>query len=245
MRSNVVRGCCLILFFWMCSASSQENVKLKPSITLGVVEFPPLVIKDPKSSRCHGEAIDASLALLTKLNYKVSVECMPPARLFERVKTGKVDLTINVRGTSALDNNVTFIENPFVDLSIVLMQNNRLSDVKSVSAIRGYDYLGIRQALIKEGFEFFDMATSSEAIHLFDVGRTSHLISYKQPYLFYIESFGSRLTDVVASERLTVPSYFAVSNYSVYRDELIDSLSLATSQNQNSTVIESYRDTKN
>ena len=170
---------------------------------------------------------------------------MPPARLFERVKTGKVDLTINVRGTSALDSNVTFIENPFVNLSIVLMQNNSLSDVKSVSAIRGYDYLGIRQALIKEGFEFFDMATSTEAIHLFDVGRTSHLISYKQPYLFYIESFGSRLTDVVASERLTVPSYFAVSNYSVFRDELIDSLSLATSQNQNSTVIESYRITKN
>ena len=48
-----------------------------------------------------------------------------------------------------------------------------------------------------------------------------------------------------ASERLTVPSYFAVSNYSVFRDELIDSLSLATSQNQNSTVIESYRITKN
>ena len=91
------------------------------------------------------------------------------------------------------------------------------------------------------------MATSTEAIHLFDVGRTSHphLISYKQPYLFYIESFGSRLTDVVASERLTVPSYFAVSNYSVYRAELIDSLSLATSLNQNSTVIESYRITKN
>jgi len=241
VKRKVLLGYCLILISWAYCASSEENLKTKKSITLGVVEFPPLVIKEPDSSRCHGVAIDATVAILTKMNYHVLVECMPPARLFERVKTGKVDLTINVRGTSALDQNATFIDAPFVYLSIVLLHNGQLADDKSISAIRGYDYLGIRQALQQEGFEFFDMPTSSGAIHLFDVGRTSYLISYKQPYQFYTEALGSRLVEVSISDKLTIPSYFAVSNHSRYKDELVDSLNLVTTHISDSTILESYR----
>ena len=81
MKRKVLLGYCLILISWAYCASSEENLKTKKSITLGVVEFPPLVIKEPDSSRCHGVAIDATVAILTKMNYNVLVECMPPARL--------------------------------------------------------------------------------------------------------------------------------------------------------------------
>jgi len=85
------------------------------------------------------------------------------------------------------------------------------------------------------------MPTSSGAIHLFDVGRTSYLISYKQPYQFYTESLGSRLVEVSISDKLTIPSYFAVSNHSRYKDELVDSLNLVTTHISDSTILESYR----
>lgn len=241
MKRIEVNSCFLILALLTFCVQSQEQFLTKKFITLGVVEFPPLVIKDTDSVRCYGEAVDASVAILTRLDYKVNVECMPPARLFERVKTGKVDLTINVQGTSALDQNATFIKTPFVNLSIVLLRNPLFGEDKSISAIRGYDYLGIRKSLQTQGFVFFDMATSTDAIHLFDAGRTSHLISYKQPYIYYINRQGALLSNIEMSEQLTVPSYFAVSNSGKYKADLIDKLHQATEIIHNTTILEFYK----
>ncbi|WP_394223161.1 hypothetical protein [Alteromonas gracilis] len=243
MKRILVNSCCLIFALLTFCVQPQEQPLKKKSITLGVVEFPPLVIKGSDNVKCYGEAVDASIAILSQLQFNVNVECMPPARLFERVKTGKVDLTINVQGTSALDQNATFLKTPFVNLSIVLLRNKMVGDDKSISAIRGYDYLGIRQTLQTQGFTFFDMATSTDAIHLFDIGRTSHLISYKQPYLHYINKQRGALPNIEMSEQLSVQSYFAISNTGKYKDDLVRQLEKATDNVDNSTILEFFRST--
>ena len=223
------------------TANSEPLLTSEKVITLGVVEFPPLVIKHVKDDSCYGEAIDVTSKILRELDYIVNVECIPPVRLFARVKTGHVDLTINVRGTLALDDNVTFVSKPFINLSIILAQNPRFNSDKVVSAIRGYDYFGERKRLKEEGFTFFDAANSTDAIRMFLMQRTSHLISYKQPYLYYLNNFSNTSISSDLSERLTIPSYLAVSKTSKYRVVLLEDLHTVTEALKGETIFNSYR----
>ena len=208
------------------------------TIVLGVVEFPPLVIKDPVGFGCHGEAVTISRTILELVGYKVEVECPPPARLFERIRKGKVDITVNVKGTKALDNNVTFVEKPFSHLSLVLMTNTGAGGDKTVAAIRGYDYVGLRQELVDSNYTFFDMPNSTDAIQLFQFGRTTHLLTYEAPYLYHIERVPDNVSDLAVSMRRNIPTFFAISNKSERKTELLEKLTRLFKLSESGTVIE-------
>ncbi|WP_412726028.1 hypothetical protein [Alteromonas sp. D210916BOD_24] len=230
----LVRSIIICLLFTL-EAHGQHSTPTKvntvnktKSIVLGVIEFPPLVIKDKDANRCYGDGVESASRLLAHMGYRVLVECLPPARLFQLVGSGEVDATINVRGTSSLDNKVHFVDIPFDFLSLVMITNKEKANEKSVAAIRGYDYLGLRHALLEDGYTFFDMATSSEAIHLFEIGRTSALVTYEGPYNYYIQQFGATVPQTVVTRRRDIPTFLAISNHSKYHQQLVTDLKVLT-----------------
>lgn len=235
-----------LAFVSLFAMSNEQSVDNKPDVikqrvVLGVVEFPPLVMKDTTTLKCHGDIIDAISALLTKLNYEVRVECAPPARLFERVRTGVVDLTINVKGTRALDDNVIFLDKPVVFLSTLLVSNKKRLNEKSVAAVRGYDFLGMRKELQEEGYTFFDMANASETIQLFEMHRTAHLLTYEAPYMFYVANNGSTVSELLVSQRRNIPSFLAVSKTSDQKDSLITNLEQAMMDISSYSILDFYK----
>ena len=235
-----------LAFISLFALSAEHTVVNMPDATkqrvvLGVVEFPPLVMKDPTTMKCHGEIIDTIDALLIKLNYEVRVECAPPARLFERVRKGVVDLTINVKGTRALDDNVIFLDKPVVFLSTLLVSNKKRLNEKSVAAVRGYDFLGLRKELLDEGYTFFDMANASKAIQLFEMHRTAHLLTYEAPYMFYVAINGSTVSELLVSQRRNIPSFLAVSKTSNQKDSLITNLEQAMIDISSYSIIDFYK----
>lgn len=232
----------IALFFLLCSAVSVAHETVSNTsdnmVVLGVVEFPPLVIKNNENNTCYGKAVTISTSLLNDMGYKVRVVCPPPARLFESLRTGKVDLTINVKGTTALDNNVTFVEKPFSYLSILLLTNPKLESDKTVSAIRGYDYEGMRKELLEDDYIIFDMANSSDAIQLFQFGRTTHLVTYEAPYDYYMQQSPDSITEHIVSKELNIPTYFAISKASKLSHQLQQSFTRLFSSSDAATIIE-------
>ncbi len=228
----------LLCMFTSLSYSQEKEFTKDNTVVLGVVEFPPLIIKDNEGVSCHGEAVTISRAILELAGYKVEIECPPPARLFERVRKGEIDITVNVKGTKALDNNVTFVEKPFSYLSLVLMTNSGLSGEKTVAAIRGYDYVGLRQELEQQGYTFFDMPNSTDAIQLFQFGRTTHLATYEAPYRYHIERVPDNISELAVSMRRNIPTFFAISNMSDRKVELFNKLTTLFALSDSDTVIE-------
>lgn len=212
-----------VLILILVAGCAKAELPIK-KLVLGVVQFPPLIVLDSNNYECVGPAIDTSKTLLESIGYAVSVQCIPAARLYNLIERGTVDITINVRSTGALINNVQFIDTPFSYLSLGLVKNLSLEDDKSVAAIRGFDYLGLRNELIGKGFTFFDLPSSNDAINLFIHGRTANLLTYLGPYDYYLDKQPITFLETKIVHRKKVPTYFAISRASRYRESLIAAL---------------------
>ena len=206
------------------STGSAFAELLNKKLVLGVVQFPPLVVVDSNTYDCIGPAIDASKTLLTSLGYSVRVECVPAARLYSLIESGLVDITVNVRSTGALVQNVDFVDIPFSYLNLGLVKNLSLEDDKSVAAIRGFDYLGLRNELRDKGFTFFDLPSSNDAVNLFIHERTANLLTYLEPYEYYLKQQSVSFLETKIKLRKQIPTYFAVSRFSKHHDSLIKAL---------------------
>lgn len=226
-----------------CAYATQNEFAEPDTLVLGVVQFPPLIIRDLKNYRCYGSTIDHSTAILEELGYQVHVECMPAARLFTLVEAGKVDVTINISTTGALENKVTIIYPPYTYLSIVLANHAEKSDGETVAAIRGYDYTGLRQELVKQGYTFIDVPSSLDAINLFLHNRTSSLISYLRPYEYYLDNRVPDKSVKTHHIKRDIPTYFAISRTSKWHDELIKRFKDYSESQQISLFIEKFKQT--
>jgi polar amino acid transport system substrate-binding protein len=214
---------------------AHEDVK---TVTLGIVVFPPLVIKDSETGRCYGEVVEMSSKLLKQFGYNMNIECIPPIRLFERVKQGEIDLTVNVKGTAALDDHATFVHKPVTNLKLMRITNNERLNEKSIAGIRGYDYVGERTRLVDEGYEFVDMPSSVDSIKLFLFDRTASLITYERPFHYFLgeREFNEETTSITLKRN--IPTFFAVSSKSKYKEDLIERLSFYSESFNEETFLE-------
>lgn len=217
------------------SVLAQEEIK---TVTLGIVVFPPLVINDSETGRCYGEVVEMSSELLKQLGYTMSIECIPPIRLFERVKQGEIDLTVNVKGTAALDDHATFIDKPVTNLTLMRVVNNARINEKSIAGIRGYDYVGERIRLVEEGYEFVDVPSSVDSIKFFFFDRTANLITYERPFYYFLgdNEFNDRTSSITLKKN--IPTFFAVSLKSKYKDDLFKKLSAYSESFKEDTILE-------
>jgi len=161
----------------------------EPVIHLGVHNFPPYFVMTSQD-QCEGSAVEQTRALLQTNDITVQVICATPARIYKMLQSGEVDLTINIKQTKALPDNISFIATPYARLSLVLLSHGAAvarEKTPSIASIRGFDYHGQRQILTDKGYQFIDLPDSISAVELFIKGRSSALITYEAPFNYYLQ----------------------------------------------------------
>ena len=162
------------------------SISARESVTLGTLVFPPHARIDELTNKCVGGFVTITKKILADYNLDVDVVCAPPIRIYRLLASADVDFTINIKSTKALPLDIVFVETPFSMLNLEFYTHKNTQAIKTVAAIRGFGYHGFRTKLIEEGYEFFDLPTSTAAIQLFLKKRSSHLISYRSPVESYI-----------------------------------------------------------
>ena len=173
--------CFTVLF---CASASIAD-----EIRLGVHNFPPYFVMTDHDN-CAGEAVALTRSLLQTDTIKLTTVCATPARLYKMLQSGEVDLTINIKHTQALPDNVSFIAPPYVQLSLILLTHGAAvarEKQPTIAAIRGFDYHGQRQVLTEKGYSFIDLPDSISAVEMFIKGRSSALLTYDAPFNHYLQ----------------------------------------------------------
>lgn len=209
-----------------CAEKLFENTS--QAIKVGLVVFPPLVLKENNDS-CYGDAVEYVKKVLKSTRLPLQVYCASAARIYQDFNQNKLDITINVKTTKTLSEAVYFARSPFTKLEIMLYSIEDSTN-KSVSAIKKFDYQGERSRLEKEGYRFVDRADVRQAFMLFLRKHTHHLISYKQPIDYYLSDTHENNTfkklDIGFTEKLLfeVPTYLVVNTNSKHSTTLINSI---------------------
>lgn len=170
-RLNILYICMSII--WPQAYAGQQ------SVTLGASLFPPSAYIDKSTGKCVGENIDVTSKILAHYNIKLEVVCTLPARMYLLVKNSEVDFTINPKSTKALSPYVKFVAPPFKKLVINLYRYDTNSEFRTISAILGFDYNGMRQKLVDQNYQFVDLPTAESALQLFLKRRSDALVSYQ------------------------------------------------------------------
>lgn len=207
----------------VCLLSVQSLFAEQPkTYTFGVIVFPPLSVILPGSKECVGEAIDRTRHIIESSGHQFKFVCAPPARIYKMMELGQVDFTINVKSTKLLKPHTTFVEPLFTLLNLQMYEYEK-DAAKTISGIRGFDYLGFREKLIEEGYTFSDLSTPKDSVAMFFKGRTKALITYQRPISHYLKNYlGDVLPKgIIKKDLLSMGTYYGVSKQSKHHDELI------------------------
>lgn len=194
----------------------------RESATLGAILFPPNATVDKVTNECVGQSIELTRTILAFDEIDLEVVCASAIRIYKMLEVGEVDFTINIKSTRALADNVIFSDIPYQMLTLNLYSYNNAQNVKTVAAIRGFDYHGNRQKMTRNGYEFFDLPNSISAIQVFVKQRSGHLISYAGPVNYYQQAQTSWPKEgVEISSILEVDTFYAVAKSSAKSSRLL------------------------
>lgn len=204
-------------------------------IRLGVHNFPPyFVVVD--NEHCGGEAVEFSRNLLQNSDIKLTTVCATPARLYKMLQNGEVDLTINIKQTKALPDNVSFVATPYAQLSLVLLTHGAAvarENHPTIAAIRGFDYHGQRQVLGDKGYSFIDLPDSISAVEMFIKGRSSALLTYEAPFNYYLQQHNLAFEKHYQCQLLEhIDAYYVVSGQSAHKAYIQQQLSQYAAEKQ-------------
>jgi polar amino acid transport system substrate-binding protein len=206
----------MFLLLFLSTSISAGN-----KVTFGILVFPPHSKLDELTNKCVGPFITITEKILAEYDINVDVVCAPPIRIYRLLENGDVDFTINIKSTKGLPKDIIFVDTPFSTLKLDLYTHNNANSMKSIAAIRGFGYQGFRTKLMAQGYEFFDLPTSTSAIQLFLKKRSSHLISYRSPVDYYIGEKKLNIKDGVSVLPLiTVPTYYGIAGQSPHLEKL-------------------------
>lgn len=228
MNKQVLRGFLFVIsIVWACSSLAIEqlgakknsaSISTKPHIRVGLIVFPPFVQKY-EGDKCFGKVINDLKTIFPPSNFKVSINCATPARVYRDFDLGKLDLTVNVKSTNGLSKAVYYSDKPYAHLNIVVYSQKQTTDM-SISSIHKFEYNGKRQEMIEKGYIFEDQSSIRKALIHFLRGATSHLISYKQPFEHYLNegikngAYKGLTIDFIETPMFTVASHFVVNKTS-------------------------------
>ena len=204
-----------MLLIWQQSYAEQQ------SVTLGASLFPPSAYIDKNTGKCVGENIDVTRKILSHYDIKLEVVCTLPARMYRLVKNSEVDFTVNVKSTRALSPYVEFIEPPLKKLVVNLYHYGTNNKLKTVSAVRGFDYNGSRQKLIDQNYRFVDLPTPESALQLFLKRRIDALISYQSNVVHLKQQNAIEFPkEVTVTPLINVNAYYGIAKGSAHFDLL-------------------------
>lgn len=234
-RRYHVTLCCLIIVFSVYSQALIESNTTPTPITIGLIIFPPFINQEA-NEKCSGSAIEDLHIIFPKEQYRLTIYCSSPSRIYRDFNSGKIDITMNIKTTETLTTNIIYSDKSYEELQVCLYTRPATS-IKTVSAIRKYSYHGMRNKLQQDGYEFVDFSNTKEAAAVFLREGTDALISYKRPFEYYLQMKNQRgrfqgLYNSYSEQLLTtVPTYFAISKLSKHADELITKINQHYSSN--------------
>ncbi|KKO44860.1 hypothetical protein WG68_13600 [Arsukibacterium ikkense] len=220
------------LLLLLLSLSVQANADFE--IRLGVHNFPPYFVMTDNDN-CGGEAVELTRNILQQGNIRLTTVCAPPARLYKMLQNGEVDLTINIKHTQALPANISFIQTPFAQLSLILLSNSSAAapDKPTIAAIRGFDYHGQREVMAAKGFSFIDLPDSISAVEMFVRDRSTALLTYQAPFDHYLQqhklSFEKHYQYKVLEH---IDAYYVISEQSPHKVYITETLNRYASSEQ-------------
>ncbi|GAB59317.1 transporter substrate-binding domain-containing protein [Rheinheimera nanhaiensis] len=204
-------------------------------IRLGVHNFPPYFVMSDNEN-CGGEAVELTRHLLQTDTIKLTTVCATPARLYKLLQSGEVDLTINIKQTKALPDNVSFVATPYVQLSLVLLTHGAAvarDKVPTIAAIRGFDYHGQRQVLTDKGYTFIDLPDSISAVEMFIKARSSALLTYEEPFNHYLHQHNLPFAKHYQCQLLEhIDAFYVISEQSLHKSYIHQQLSRYATQAQ-------------
>jgi polar amino acid transport system substrate-binding protein len=165
--------------------SDIDGVQQNLTINVGLTVFPPLVQED-EAGNCTGATIDKIMSTFPPDKYQVNIYCSTPARVYRDLANSKIDLTVNVKSTKSMIDDVYFSEAPAVTLEVLLLSYPE-NKVKSISAIRQFSYGSTRETLEKQGLLILDQSNSKEAVTVFLRRGTDAIVTYRSPFYFYYD----------------------------------------------------------
>ncbi|MGS2720793.1 hypothetical protein [Paraglaciecola aestuariivivens] len=193
----------------------------KDSVVMGVLIFPPFVMLDEKTSECKGDVIDRTREILADYIKTLEILCAPPSRMYSLMDNHKIDFTIHTKHTPSLPSDTLYVDTPFGEYSISLYSHNAAKSKNDIAAIKGFTYLGFRDKLKQQGYEFFDMPNTISAIQLFIKKKSSHLIAYDSAVEFYTGEKELDLSKDISKKVITkIVSHFAISAQSPLKSDL-------------------------
>ena len=196
-------------------------------IRLGVHNFPPYFVMT-NNDTCGGEAVELTKSLLQTADIKVTAVCATAARLYKLLQSGEVDLTINIKHTKALPDNVSFISTPYVKLSLVLLTHGAAvarEKQPTIAAIRGFDYHGQRSVLTDKGYTFIDLPDSISAVEMFVKARSSALLTYEAPFNYYLQQHNLPFARHYQCQLLEhIDAYYVLSEQSTHKSYITNAL---------------------
>lgn len=200
----------------------SSSVASKPKVVLGVLLFEPFSAIDPKTNSCVGKVIDITKQILSEYEIDVAVVCANASRIYRMIENAEVDLTINVKTTTALAENAEFIDLPFRKLELNLYTRIAAAQRRTVAAIRGFDYNGYRLTLSHKGYEFIDLPNALSASRLFEKGRAVNLISYSGPVDYFVKNNTLTIDEKILITPLdSTTSHYAISKKSSHIQVLL------------------------
>ena len=228
-KRDVLTRLITLLILLLVSRGDAHASGGKLHITFGMMGFAPYSSIDPQTGKCVGAALERTRELFKDLDVSFTPLCATPARAYKNVEQGIVDLSVNIKSTSAIQGKVSFSPFPFDQLFINFYSGlEKESQRKTVAAVRGYDYNGERKKLEEQGYRFIEVSSTDDAIRLFMNHRTDYLISYQGPYEAYVNddrklllSSKAELSKVKTKQLSTVPTYYAISKNSPKHDKIV------------------------
>lgn len=202
----------------------MSNITLASSpVTLGAVLFPPDTMLDEQTSECIGSVIDVTKKILAEHGQEVDVICAPPSRIYQLMKEGEVDFTVNVKTTDSLPPQTSFVDTPFRKIEVELYSYINTEFRNDIAAIKDFSYHGYRDNLTQQGYTFFDMPTGISAIQFFIKNQTGNLLAYSSTVDYYINVKNLDIRDKISSQAMIeVNSHYAISNNSPSKQKLLE-----------------------
>jgi polar amino acid transport system substrate-binding protein len=197
----------------------------KMRVNVGLTVFPPISYNND-SGTCIGAGVDIIRDIFASSEYQINLYCATPARVYRDLTNGNVDVTINVKSTEGLTQDVYFSDMPYQMLKVMLYSRN-LTTKGRIAAIKQFTYHGEKQQFIDQGYEMVLQANSKEAMTVFLRGGSQGLLSYQMPFDFYREVLGGLsiqdgLTEtILETELILVPSYFVINKKSRHSEAIL------------------------
>jgi polar amino acid transport system substrate-binding protein len=201
----------------LLSASSQG----KQTLTFGTSHFPPSVIVDPESGHCSGDLIDNVKKIFVESDFRLKIVCAPTSRMYRMLVNGEIDLTATIKTAAQLDGLITLVTPTYADMHLSLFNHKNDKQLKTISAVRGFQYNGQRKILQQKGFEFYDLPDIDSAFQFFIKKRSAYFLAYKSPVIYMLNKDGLHIRHNIVEKKMdSIPLYFAISNKSAMFEQI-------------------------